>query len=467
MPHALTDQHQVMVREKRRVAMTSVLAAIFLTSAKLGVGLWTGSLGILSEAAHSGLDLLAAAITWFAVNMSDRPADAEHQYGHGKIENLSALAETLLLLLTCVWILYEAWSRLMYGHGEIEVNAISFAVIGGSIIVDFGRSRALSRVAKKYHSQALEADALHFSTDIWSSIVVIIGLVLVQVGFPAGDSIAAACVAFIVIWISFQLGRRTIDVLLDRIPAGIQDAVTGALATVPDIESVRGLRIRQAGAHHFIELVIGMKRSMSFDQAHAVMDTVERVVHEAVPRADVMIHAEPVIAANERVTDSVQWLIQQHGLNPHNILVLTADGRLNIDLDIEFPPGTNFADAHATSVAIEEHIRREIPDLDHVLIHLEEERPALTGSKDVTVREAALVVRIGDLVGQVPAIGGCEFILVHETDKGLKISMACSLDASLSLDDAHTVVNALENDIVQLDPRITKVFIHAEPTGRA
>ncbi len=208
-----------MVNEKKKVALSSVLAALVITSMKLVVGLTTNSLGILSEAAHSGLDLMAAFMTYIAVSLSDRKPDREHQFGHGKIENLSALFETILLVVTCGWIIYEAAQRLFFREAKIEASIWGFLVIGISIVVDISRSRALSRVAKKYHSQALEADALHFSSDVWSSAVVILGLVFVSLGYFWVDAVAAFSVAVLVLVVSFRLGRRTINVLIDGVAA--------------------------------------------------------------------------------------------------------------------------------------------------------------------------------------------------------------------------------------------------------
>jgi cation diffusion facilitator family transporter len=461
------DQHALMVREKRRVAISSVIAAVFLTSMKLVVGVWTGSLGILSEAAHSGLDLLAALITFFAVSVSDRPADRDHQFGHGKVENISALAETLLLLITCAWILWEAGNRLIYGHGPIDVNAWSFIVIGISIVIDLGRSRVLFRIARKYHSQALEADALHFSTDIYSSLVVIAGLIFVQAGFPAGDSIAAACVAIIVIWISVRLGKSTIDVLLDRTPAGIHDTVHEAVSGVDGVSSIRSTRVRQSGAHMFVNLVIGLKRTLSFDKVHAIMDEVERAVHDAVPRSDVIVHAEPVLDHDEHVAESVRWLAQRMGLYPHNIFVMRSDGCINIDMDIEFAPGTTFDMAHSISATLEEKIHTEIPHIGHVCVHLEEERPSILEATNETGNESGLVASITKRLDEHAGITGYQTIDVFKSERGLKINIICTIDHSLSLDDSHNIVNDIESEILKLDPRITKVFIHAEPVKPA
>ena len=208
-----------MVKEKKRVALISVFAAIFLTGSKLVIGIITGSLGILSEALHSALDLVAAVITYFSVSVSDKPADKNHHYGHGKVENFSAFLETILLLITCTWIIYEAINRLVNGNTHIEISIWSYIVIISSIIIDVNRSRMLSRVAKKHNSQALEADALHFSTDIWSSAVVLFGLICANFGFFAADSIAALVVALIVLFVSYKLGKKAVDVLLDKAPA--------------------------------------------------------------------------------------------------------------------------------------------------------------------------------------------------------------------------------------------------------
>ncbi|MDP4206789.1 MAG: cation diffusion facilitator family transporter, partial [Bacteroidota bacterium] len=234
--------------EKRNVAGLSVLAAIFLTGFKLLIGLLTGSLGILSEALHSGLDLVAAVITYFSVRISDKPADRSHNFGHGKVENLSAFLETILLLITCVWIIYEAVHRLATGKTEIDVNVWSYVVVVSSIIIDFTRSRALSRVAKKHNSQALEADALHFSTDIWSSSVVLLGLICANFGFYFADSIAALGVAFIVLFVSFRLGKKAIDVLLDRNPESTYQKINSILSGIKEITYFHDIKVRTAGA---------------------------------------------------------------------------------------------------------------------------------------------------------------------------------------------------------------------------
>ena len=279
-------------REKKVVASTSVVAAIFLTGFKLAVGLITGSLGIISEALHSALDLVAAGITWFAVRVSDKPADRDHHFGHGKVENLSALIETFLLLITCVWIIYEAINRLVNGETHIEVTVWSYIVVITSIVIDISRSRALKRVAMKHNSQALEADALHFSTDVWSSAVVLLGLICANFGIYVADSIAALGVALIVIYISYKLGKKSVNFLLDRVPDETYNKIKMILDNFQDIECYHDLKVRAAGAEIFTELNIHVK-DMSIVESHEISNRLERMIKSEIPRCHVHVHIEP------------------------------------------------------------------------------------------------------------------------------------------------------------------------------
>jgi cation diffusion facilitator family transporter len=282
-----------MVKEKKRVALISVGAAIFLTGFKLVIGTLTGSLGILSEALHSGLDLVAAVITYFSVRISDKPADKKHNYGHGKIENLSALIETILLVITCVWIIYEAVSRLASGKTHIEVTIWSYIVVISSILIDIRRSRALSKVAKKYNSQALEADALHFSTDIYSSAVVLLGLICANFGLFFADSVAALFVALIVLFVSYKLGKRAIEVLLDKAPQETIEKVEKVLKTYNEVMLYHSLKIRTAGADTFIKFNIHLNPASVLKDVHGLCDKIEKDLNAEIPRSEVYIHAEP------------------------------------------------------------------------------------------------------------------------------------------------------------------------------
>ena len=289
-------------RERISAARKSVLAAVGLTALKILVGLATGSLGILAEAAHSGLDLAAAIMTWMAVRISGKPADRDHRYGHGKVENLSALAETLLLLVTCVWIFYHAVSRLTGHRLEIEVNVWSFAVMITSVVVDFSRSRMLYRVARKYNSQALEADALHFRTDIWSSAVVIVGLFSVKLsewvsgwgGLRYADAVAAMIVAVIVVQVSFKMGLRAVLALLDTAPAGLEETITAAVIALPGVNNCHNVRLRYSGSQLFVDIHILVDGNQSLRAAHELTEEIERAIQKLVPDADVTVHPEPV-----------------------------------------------------------------------------------------------------------------------------------------------------------------------------
>lgn len=279
--------------EKKKVALLSVLAAIFLTLSKFVIGIITGSLGILSEALHSALDLVAAAITYFSVQISNKPADSDHHYGHGKIENISALLETFLLLITCSWIIYEAFHRLTTGEFHIDISIWAFLVVITSIIVDYTRSRALKEAAQKYNSQALEADALHFSTDIWSSSVVFIGLIGAHFGWHFADPIAALIVAMIVIYISLRLGRRSIDVLLDKAPTQYIQMVEDILKENLQVSYFHDLKIRDSGANVFIDITIHVDPKMNIEEVHQITDKVENQIRQKIKRSVIHIHQEP------------------------------------------------------------------------------------------------------------------------------------------------------------------------------
>jgi cation diffusion facilitator family transporter len=282
-----------MGNEKNKVALSSMIAAIFITTFKLIIGLLTGSLGILSEALHSALDLVAAFITWIAVRISDKPADKEHNFGHGKIENLSALVETALLLVTCIWIIYEAVHRLVTGSTHIQVTVWSYIVVISSIIVDFSRSRALKRVAKKYNSQALEADALHFSTDIWSSTVVLIGLICAQFGIFVADSIAALVVAVIVIFVSYNLGKRAISALLDTAPKDMTKEIIAFLEKHPEVKYFHDLKIRTSGADTLVEIIVHLNQNLNLVKSHEITENLEESILSIIKKGQVFIHAEP------------------------------------------------------------------------------------------------------------------------------------------------------------------------------
>jgi cation diffusion facilitator family transporter len=361
--------------EKTRVAATSVLAAVFLTGMKLVVGLHTGSLGILSEAAHSALDLGAAVMTLVAVRISSRPADEGHHYGHGKVEGLSAFLEVLLLLATCGWIIYEALHRILVRHAEIEVNFWSFAVMAVSIIIDISRSRALYRVAKKEKSQALEADALHFSSDIWSSAVVIFGLVGYRfLHWRMADSVAALLVAVLVIVVSVRLALRTLDMLLDRAPRGLKPAIERAVTGIDGVRRIESLRLRASGPQTFVDMRLLIDAGRQFVEAHQIAEAAERMVSEIVPGADVVIHADPDAsgeAANDR--ESLSDLLDSHRrmfAGYHDLSIVRHGDSYLVSLHLEMEGGQQLEKVHKVCDHLERDIKQRMPGCT-VTIHVE------------------------------------------------------------------------------------------------
>ena len=364
-------------KEKFNVALTSVIAAVLLTGTKLAVGLFTGSLGILSEAAHSGLDLGAALMTLFAVKISDRPADDSHHYGHGKVEGFSAFLEVILLLITCAYIIYEAVHRIMSRNVNIEVTMYSFGVILLSIIVDVSRSRALYRVAKKTNSQALEADALHFSSDIWSSAVVLLGLVCYKFfGFKLADSIAALAVSIMVIVISIRLAIRTIDVLLDKAPAHMRETIYSLISNTEGVCTIHKLRVRTSGNMVFSDMVISVDSDLSVEEAHKIANNVEHKIRSAFPNSDVIIHIEPNehgILEEQSYRMTVEKILNEHSLmfkGYHKLTVTCFNRQHLISVHIELDKDAKLNETHAVCDHLEQDIREAIPK-STVTIHVE------------------------------------------------------------------------------------------------
>jgi len=452
-------------REKRQIARNSVLAAVFLTAMKLVVGIETNSLGILSEAAHSGLDFLAALMTYFAVRIAARPPDRDHTYGHGKIENLSAFGETLLLIITCGWIIYEGISRLAFREAHVESTVWGFVVVIIAIFVDISRSRALGRVAKKYNSQALEADALHFSTDVWSSLVVLSGLVFVAIGYPWVDAVAAILVALIVLFISFRLGKRTIDALMDRVPEGVYEQVLGTLREVPGVEEVRSIRLRPSGGKVFVDTVVAVRRTTPFQKAHAIMDSIEQAIHERHRDIDIVVHAEPAESSDESLADKIRLIVGRKGLRPpHNLEVHKINGRHHIAFDIEYEEGKSFVEAHALTDEIEREIRLEIPSIEHLTIHMEEDRPGEDDVTDVSDDER-LRQSVRKLVTADTNIVECSSVRLLRVGERFNLAVDCTIQRDRTLEDVHRIVSRLETKLYDKLPRLRRVVIHAEPTS--
>ncbi len=463
--------------EKKRAALSSVIAALGLTGMKLVVGLLSGSLGILAEAAHSGLDLVAAVVTLVAVSVSDRPADESHPYGHGKVENFSALIETALLFLTCAWIIYEAVQRIFFRHVQVDPNLWAFLVVIVSIGIDVSRSRMLMRAAKKHQSQALEADALHFSTDVWSSAVVLGGLALVWAGkhiLPAesrvlnrADAVAALGVAFIVLFVSYRLGKRTIDVLLDSAPDGLKGQIVAAADEVEGVINPGKVRLRRSGARIFVDMTIEVDRNLSFERTHAIAESVEARIQALVPGADVVIHTDPRETERENLARRIRAIAERNQIPVHNISVHEDQGEIHVDLHLEVDDHLLLHQAHALASHVEQDLRAEIPSLARVNTHIESRGTGVGSGRDVTAEESAVVERVKRIADRVVGRECCHNILIRRQGDRLSVSLHCGFDPNLPVIDAHRLSSRIEEALKQEIPAIDQVLVHTEPESLA
>ncbi len=456
--------------EKRKAAANSLIAALAITSLKIFVGITTGSLGILSEAAHSALDLVAATITLFSVRVSDKPADADHQYGHGKVENFSAFIETALLLVTCVVIIYEAVKRLFFHHVDIEPGLAAFLTLFFSMAVDFWRSRALGTIAAKYDSQALQADALHFSTDIWSSGVVAVGLGLVVLGrrihsswLISADPIAALFVAGVIVFVSTRLARRTVDALLDAAPVGARTRIMKALESVEGLLEVDRVRIRRAGNRYFADVSIGLARNVTFQRSGQVADEVTSAVHRLLPNADVVVHPIPRAGSAENIFDRVRAVATRHNLNVHDVSVQDLDGRLHVEQHLEMDEKLPLKAAHDLVSGLEVEMRQEVPEIASILTHIESE-PATIEAGGQIERAALLEERLKSVSAEFPDILDTHDIEVKRVNGRLYVSCHCTFPDELPLSRVHDVSTALEARFKQEAPELFRVLIHPEPS---
>lgn len=463
-------------QEKRAAAAGSVWAATFLTALKLLVGSVTGSLGMLAEAAHSALDLGAAFITFMAIRISAKPADAHHHYGHGKVENLSALAEIGLLLLTCAWIIYEAGQRLLFYTPEIDANIWAFLTIFVSILININRSRRLYATAHKYHSQALEADALHFSTDVWSSLVVLGGLTLVWLGknlwpehaqlLGKADATAALVVAIFIILASYKLGKRTVDALVDRAPEGLPHQIAQAVGRVEGVLNIDQIRVRRAGPHLFVDMSLAMDRNLPFERTHAITQAVEEQIRRIAPSADIVIHAEPQEAAYEQMAARIRTVASQNNLAVHNIAIHQSEKGACVDLHLEVDENLSLQQAHDLASRVERALQADMPHITQVNIHIESRTEAPGIGQDVTAQEQALVKRIKELAEEIAGEQTCHAISIRRLGNTLSASLHCNLDGNLSIAQVHDISTRIEHRLQESIPELERVLVHAEPLPR-
>jgi cation diffusion facilitator family transporter len=454
-----------MQNQKEQVALTSIAASAGLTVAKAIVGLMTGSLAILSEAGHSLIDLGATVMTYLAVRISGKPADEEHHYGHGKVEAVSALAETALLFLLSGIVIWEAAKRLIDHEGHlVEATVWAFGVMIVSIVVDFFRARALSRTAKETQSHALEADALHFSSDLWSSLAVIIGLAGVHFGLPWADSAAALVVAVLVCVAGWRLGRRTIDMLIDVAPPGAADKITQLASKVPGVVRVEGVRARAVGETTFIDLAVAVSRTLALDRVNAIKANVAKAIRDGIPGAEPIVTTDPVALNNETVLDRVMVIARNRALAVHHVTVHDIRDRLAVALDLEVDGKLSLRAAHELADGLEDAIAAELGPGVEVETHIEPlQAQDAMGREAPPERVKAVEIALTEFAAEGRVIRDIHDVRVRETDEGEIVNFHCRVDPELSVQTVHENVDALERALRQRSASIKRVIGHAEP----
>lgn len=475
---ATTHSHAERSAAKAAAALSSVLAALGITLLKLITGLLTGSLGMLSEAAHSGIDLLGSTLTLFTVRVSDRPADEEHNYGHGKLENISAAVEILLMAGSAIWVAWEAIGRILHhSRLHLQFSVWPFLVLLLSIAVDVTRSRNLRRVAEEQRSEVLAADAAHYGTDIWSASAVLLGLIASLAGQRYGiaalqlaDPIAALLVTLIILGVAIQLARQTVNSLLDATPpevrAQIRSQLVQDLDQIPDILKAERIRMRRSGSDYFVDLTLELPRNLTFQRSEQVTSAATAAVQRALPGADVVIHTIPVASNAESVFERIRAVAAQANLSVHDVSVQDRDGRLAVEQHLEVPETMSLRDAHDMVTRLESQIRREIPGVATLLTHIESEGETIAPSSAVGTT-AALEAQLRSTARSFPEILDVHEITVTRGHGGaaqtVQVNCHCTLADNMPMSRVHEVITDLESEFRLQHPNISRVLIHPEP----
>ena len=481
MPGSPTTKAQTLDQRsaaKRAAAQSSLAAAFGITLLKLFTGIVTGSLGMLSEAAHSGIDLIAAAITLLAVRVSDRPADEEHNYGHGKLESLSAAFEALLMIGSCVWIVREALIRILHPtHLQLHLSWWPFVVLTLSILVDFTRSRALGRAAREHNSDALEADALHFGTDIWSSAAVLVGLAATYIGqalhrpaFEYADPIAALIVAAIILRVTIQLGHRTLDSLLDATPIEVrqqlQKDLRAELDAIPGVLGIERMRVRRSGSAYFVDLTLQLPRNLTFQRAEQIVFAATTAVRGRLPNADVVVHSVPTATIDESVFDRIRAVAARSNLAIHDVAVQEYNGTLHVEQHLEVPETMSLRQAHDIATQLETDIRKDVPGIATLLTHIESEPATIAASAQMRPGQS-LENQLRATASHFPEIVDVHEIVVTRGHGGaaasVQINCHCTLPDDLPMEAVHEVITNFESEFRLDHPQVSRVLIHPEP----
>ncbi len=453
---------------KIKIARNSFFVAIFIVSIKLVAAILSGSLAVLSELFHSSTDLIAALATLISLHYSGKPPDEKHNYGHDKIESFSALFQVLILILICVYILYEAVDRIIHPPKNIDIDAFTFSVILIAIVLDIWRSRVLKKAAIATKSQALEADSLHFSSDIFSSVVVLAGMFLYRVN-PIFDPIAAIAVSIIIIFTTFNLSKKAFDTLLDKTPKGLHDKIRGDVLNINGIESVKSLRIRSTGAKIFIDMVIGIARTKLFSESHGILNVVERRILDIAPGADIVIHPEPVETKDETINDKVKMLVNEAGYKCHDIFSHKIGNEIFTELHIEITHTNSLVTAHNDIDYLEKEILSKIPLINHIKIHLDEPSGLLYETEDITEESPELTGKINEVINSADEILHFHDIRIISSEGKIRVSLNCEFHEGKTLEEVHELVTIYESKLFlklkKINPKISNVIIHAEPIG--
>lgn len=497
-------------KEKKRIVITSLIASAILAILKLIIGFSTNSLGILSESFHSGLDVLAALMTFYAIRIVIKPPDSKFTYGYAKIESLSSLAEILLLFLVAAYIFYEGLERIFVKSIEPDITVFSFGVMILSIVVDYWRSKTLFKVARKYGSQAIEADALHFKADMISSSIVIVGLCTVLfLGIPNADAYAALIISTMIIYTSLGLGKRTLDVLLDKAPKGINHIVLESISGLEGVNRAHDIRVRNVGATLFIDLHIEVQRTSTHDKAHKIATNVEDKIRKLIPNSDVLVHVDAIESESETLTDIVRLiasetdgiknvhsiffsqlpsysnkqsnknfhetnLIQGDNDNPmkneiKNELGLTNNNSkrlLHLYLDVQVDSGLDLRAAHNIIENFESKVRNDIPLIQQITTHIEfetEEIKKIGIEKEVN---SSYLANIRKSCFKIEGVVDCKDIGIVDMDGDQHITLTITIQSlnpsDLSIYDAHQIATDVQQMIMR-DTGASKVVVHTEP----
>jgi cation diffusion facilitator family transporter len=447
---------------QRRTALVSVFAALALIGLKVAAGIHAGSLGLLSEAAHSGTDFVAALLTFFAVGVAGRPADPGHPYGHGKAEHLGALAEAALLVLISLAIAAGAIVRLVGGGGHVTADWIALSVIGIVIAVDVSRASVSARAARRYASAAFAASAFHFLSDFAGSTAVLVGLLVVRAGHPQGDAVAALFVSVLVLAAASRLIKTNVDVLMDRVPARARDAAQAAIEELGPRVQLRRLRMRRAAGRHFADVVVAVSSAAAVEQGHAVADAIEEAVERVVPGADVVVHVEPQEAEALRERAYAAAVRDPRVQEVHNIVILEVGDRIEVSLHLKLPGELSLEQAHEVASTVEHEIFASLPEVDAVQTHLEPlkepaaGRPLAQGDGSRAAEEIREIVR--SVTGEDPR----ELRLLN-TEVGLVAFLTVGMEPERPLAEAHARASEVEERIRRAQPSIAEVVVHTEP----